>query len=381
LEIIFYSGLGLLAYTYLGYPLVVYLVSRIKPFRPEAEPDAGPSSVTMVVAAYNEEEVIEAKVRNCLEQLKDFPAREILVASDCSGDATDRIVSSFGPPVRLLRPERRSGKSGLLNLMLREAAGSVVVFSDANTLFQAGAVSRLLAGFGDPRVGAVCGRLVLRNVSEWTLSAGEKVYWDFESRVKAWEGKRGCVLGANGGIYAILRELYSPIPADREIMDDFFVIIKILEKSRPVLYAGNAVGTEYTSSDRFGEFRRKIRIGKANFNLLPSLAPDLWPGKGWLAFSLWSHKIIRWFAPLLLLAVLASNAGLMASSLYFRVLMTGQLLFYGMGLAGIFASAETKSIWLVPTYFLTMNAALLAGLGQSLFGRKKPFWDRVERSG
>jgi cellulose synthase/poly-beta-1,6-N-acetylglucosamine synthase-like glycosyltransferase len=380
-EWVLFLGLGLPAYAYLGYPLILYIVSRFrrKPRYPESS--GRREGISMVIAAYNEEDVIGQKIKNSLEQLEPFEDKEILIASDCSTDRTDSIVQSFGPPVRILRSEKRVGKSALLNLMIKDASYPIIVFSDANTFFKKDAIKNLLLPFSDKQVGGVCGRIRLKNVSDWTLSAGESIYWDFESKLKEWEGRLGKVLGANGGIYAIRKELYSDIPIDRLIMDDFYVVIKLLSKKKKFIYQRNAVGEEYTSSPKYGEFKRKARIATANFNLLPDLLPSLMPWKGWLAFSLWSHKIIRWFIPLFLLGGLVSNAFLINNHILYLYMMALQVFFYGIGIGGSLFASKKGSLLMVPTYFVSMNAALLVGFFKSLFGRKKPFWERVERSG
>lgn len=396
MEILFWIGVVLLLHTYLLYPLSLPVL-RMFFAKPRRLGNPNGFKVSLVIAAHNEEKVIEEKIRNCLEL--EFPPEqlEILIGSDASTDGTDALVRRFSDRVRLVSMEKRGGKAAVLNRLLPLATGEIVVFCDANTMLLKNALQKLLAPFEDPRIGCVCGRLVLHDAGESFLGMGESMYWNLESELKKMEGALGMVIGANGGIYAIRRNLYTPIPLGKTAMDDFFITTQVLAAGKKAIYEPQAIGSEETSLESFGEFHRKVRISQANFNLLHRYLPLLNPRLGLVAYGFLSHKLLRWLAPLLLLLVLVANiacifvaeaAGHGRAPLYVGLLGM-QVLFYLAAAMGLILN-RGKPTWkflLIPFYFTSMNIALFIGmlkaLGQSL-GRSGAnaggMWNRVERA-
>ncbi|HLP43152.1 MAG TPA: glycosyltransferase family 2 protein, partial [Fibrobacteria bacterium] len=264
---LFWIAAGLLVHTYVLYPLSLPVLRFILPAR-RRQGDPNRLKVSMVIAAHNEEKVIEEKIHNCFDL--EFPKKnlEILIGSDASTDGTNAIVSRYAPDVRLVAFQKRGGKAGVLNQLVPRATGDILVFCDANTMLLRNALQKLLAHFEDPKVGCVCGRLILHDAGHSALGIGESMYWNLESEIKKLEGKLGIVIGANGGIYAIRKELFERIPVDRKAMDDFYVTTRVLMAGKAAIYEPQAIGSEETSLEAFGEFQRKVRIGQANFNLL-----------------------------------------------------------------------------------------------------------------
>lgn len=380
--IMFWSCLALVFYTYLGYPLLVWGLSRIfnRMAVPEDVDGADLPTVSVLIAAYNEEAVIEDRLRNALAM--DYPREklEIVVSSDGSTDGTTEIVRGYtGGRVRLQDFSRRRGKAAVLNASVPELEGEIILFSDANTHVASGAVRKLVRWFRDPEVGAVCGRLVLTDPR--TGKNVDSLYWKYETFLKECEARLGALLGANGAIYAIRKAAYTPIP-DGTILDDF--VIPLVAKLRTgclIAYDNEAVAHEETPPELGAEFLRRSRIGAGGFQSLGLVWGLLHPRWGWTALAFASHKILRWLCPFFLLGMLASNLVLCARPL-FQIALVAQLLFYLV--SWVMAVIPIRSRFLRPlrltTMFTGMNLALLAGFGQFLLRSQQGIWQRTART-
>jgi cellulose synthase/poly-beta-1,6-N-acetylglucosamine synthase-like glycosyltransferase len=383
MELLFWITAGLLAHTYVLYPISLPVLSLLLPWkRKQGNPNK--FKVSMVIAAHNEEKVIEEKIRNTFDL--EFPRKnmEILIGSDASSDRTNAIVSKFAPDVKLFAFNQRGGKASVLNQLVPRASGDILVFCDANTMLLRNALQKLLAHFEDPSVGCVCGRLILHDAGNSALGIGESMYWNLESEIKKLEGKLGIVIGANGGIYAIRKELFERIPVDKTVMDDFFVTTRVLKAGKEAIYEPQAIGSEETSLETYGEFHRKVRISQANFNLLPKYLPLLNPFRGLVAYGFFSHKFLRWIAPVLMLVLLASNAALLGAGPFYYAAFAAQVFMYFIAGLGYVRNGKTKNskFMLIPFYFVSMNAALAWGMFRAM-GNKDGggMWKRIERSG
>jgi cellulose synthase/poly-beta-1,6-N-acetylglucosamine synthase-like glycosyltransferase len=379
---LFWLAAGLLVHTYVLYPLSLPVLRFL--FRPRRKiGDPNRHKVSLIIAAHNEEKVIEEKIRNCFDL--EFPRRnlEILVGSDASTDATNAIVARYSPDVKLAAFPQRGGKAGVLNQLVPRAQGDILVFCDANTMLLRNALQKLLAHFEDPEVGCVCGRLILHDAGHSALGIGESIYWNLESEIKKQEGKLGIVIGANGALYAIRKELFERIPVDRKAMDDFYVTTRVLKAGKKAIYEPQAIGSEETSLETYGEFQRKVRIGQANFNLLGSYLGLLNPLRGLVAYGFFSHKLLRWIAPLLMVVMLAANAFLLGDGPVYQAAFGLQALLYAFAGIGYLRNGKTRNqkLLLIPFYFVSMNAALALGMWRALFSRKDgPMWQRIERT-
>jgi cellulose synthase/poly-beta-1,6-N-acetylglucosamine synthase-like glycosyltransferase len=378
-----WTCLALVLYAYAGYPLVIYGLSRLFGRRAEARDieEADLPRVSLLIAAYNEEAEIDGRLRNALAM--DYPSDrlEIVVGSDGSTDDTVAIIRRFADRgVRLLDAEHRRGKASVLNAAVPELAGEIVLLSDANTQIDPAAARKLVRWFRDPEVGAVCGRLVLTDPA--TGRNADSLYWKYETFLKRCEGRLGALLGANGAIYAIRKELFAPIPPET-IVDDF--VIPLLAKLRTncsILYDCEAVAFEETPAHVGAEFHRRSRIGAGGFQSIGMLRGLLDPRRGWVAFSFFSHKILRWLCPFFLIGLMASNAALLASGRpLYRLLFLGQVAFYAASLLSACTPAGRGPMKLVrlSAMFTSMNAALLVGFWRWLMGTQEGAWRRTAR--
>jgi cellulose synthase/poly-beta-1,6-N-acetylglucosamine synthase-like glycosyltransferase len=382
-QTVFWACLVLTLYAYLVYPACIWLLARSFSTNAEAPQFAGGElpEVTLIVAAHNEQAVIEKKIRNSLEL--DYPRDRlrVVIASDGSSDATPQIVSRFADRgLRLLDYRPRRGKSAVLNSAIAASGGEILVLSDANTEYQPDAVRKLVRWFADPRVDVVCGRLLLKGPAGGTNL--DSAYWRYETFLKTCEGRLGALLGANGGIYAIRRRAYVPIP-DNTIVDDLVIplLSKLRHKGR-IVYDPAAVAAEETPAAIGNEFRRRARIGTGAYQSLPLLWRLLNPRYGWSAFAFLSHKILRWLVPFFLLGLLVSNLLLLDRPL-FPALLALHLGLYAIALVGAYLPGRGLLCKLtrVPTMFIGMNIALLAGFWRWLTVPQTGTWDRTSRSG
>ncbi|MGH7192934.1 MAG: glycosyltransferase [Candidatus Saccharimonadales bacterium] len=302
-----------------------------------------------------------------------------MVASYGSRDRTTEIVHSFAAcGVRLLDYQENRGKSATLNAAMTEIETELVLFSDANTTLEPAAPRRLARWFRRGQIGAVCGRLVL--VDPATGKNVDSLYWRYETFLKRCEARLGALLGANGAIYAIRRQSYVPIPTET-IVDDFVVpLLARLATGCRLVYDADAVAYEQTPARISDEFRRRVRIGAGGFQSLPLLWPLLSPRQGWLAVSFFSHKLLRWFSPFCLVAMLVSSLAL-AGEPFYRWLLAAQTAFYGLALLGAQLPGRRRSVRLLrlATLFSSMNLALLIGFFRWLTGRQRGAWARTER--
>lgn len=373
------SAVGVV-YAYLAYPVLIALLSRIfgePPAPPCADGDDTLPRVALLIAAHNEANVIESRIRNALSL--DYPRDrlEIVIASDGSDDGTPEICRRF-PGVRTFAFPQRRGKPATLNEAMTQVDAELVALSDANTFMDRGALRRLARWFADPRVGAVCGRLLLNDPR--TGRNADSLYWRYETFLKRCEARLGALLGANGAIYAIRRSLYEPL-SHGTIIDDF--VIPLAAKLRTgcrIIYDREAVAFEETAPDLRAEFRRRARIGAGGWQAIVTLWPLLSPRSGWTALSFFSHKVLRWACPFLLIGALATSASLWGHHPYREAFLL-QTVFYGLCVAGALlpaASRATRVLRVFPT-FAGINLALLVGFARWVSGRQSGIWTRTAR--
>jgi cellulose synthase/poly-beta-1,6-N-acetylglucosamine synthase-like glycosyltransferase len=371
---IFWAALFLVVYTYLIYPVLLWLLAAGRKMPEYALLSEWPG-VSLIIAAHNEEAVLRAKLENALAM--DYPAErlDIIVVSDASTDDTDRITAEFAVRgVRLHRQEVRGGKTEAQNAGVRLARGQFVAFSDANSMYAPSALKRLLVPFADERIGCVCGELQYANPDEQGAGKGEGLYWRYEQFLKRRESLLSSALGANGAIYALRRELFVELRGD--IISDFVAPLHAWRRGFRIAYEPTAVATEY-SSGRFGdEFRRRRRIVSRSLYGLWTEAGVLNPLEHFFfAFQMFSHKLLRWLVPVWLLVVLAVNIPLAASE-YYGLLLALQVAFYGLAALGLLLPERLGRYWLfyVPAYFTATNWGTLLGLLSFLMGRRHRVW-------
>jgi cellulose synthase/poly-beta-1,6-N-acetylglucosamine synthase-like glycosyltransferase len=374
-------SLGAVLYVYLGYPLLLFLAARLAPAQHRADENILPR-VTILISAFNEREVIKEKIENSLSL--DYPRDllEIAVISDASDDGTDDIVRGFAARgVKLLRQEARLGKSVGLNLGVAMTTGEIILFSDANAIYSPDAVRKLVRHFVDPQVGYAVGNARYRESSDQKASAqSEGLYWKLETWLKAKESIWGSVVGGDGAIYAIRRELYTPLlPTD---INDFLNPLQIIVQGYRGIYEPAAVCFEDAGESFEKEFQRKVRIISRSLNAvrrapratLPWTQPRHW-------FSLVSHKILRWLVPVWLIVALVSNLALYRKS-FFLALAAIQLVSYFLALMGFVFRRRPGLIKIlrIPYYFCLINLASLIGIFKFLSGSLSPTWQTIRQS-
>jgi cellulose synthase/poly-beta-1,6-N-acetylglucosamine synthase-like glycosyltransferase len=380
LEGLFWACAFLLAYHYFLYPGLVIAFSRLRPAPAPPDPAEWPS-VSVIIAAYNEERVIDWKIRNTLGL--DYPKDrfEVIVASDGSNDRTAEIARSFVPQgvVSLHEPARR-GKTAALNRGVRQARGEIVVFSDANNEFSPDAIRRLVRHFGDPSVGGVCGAKRIKPAAERESSAGDSLFWRYESAIKVAESRIGTINNADGEIFALRRSLYKPVP-EHIINDDAEITLDLIEQGKRIVYEPGAHSSEYASIHIRDDFFVKVRMVAGGYQTLAENPGALFPLRSWFAWSFFSHKTLRWLAPVFLIGTFAASVALAAQPLYLAALLA-QVGFYALAALGWLLIGRVKSLpalLYVPFYFTTMNLAAFRGLLRFLRRSQTVHWRRAQR--
>lgn len=377
LEIVFWFAIGFIAYAYLGYPLFLFLLGRLRRRRiPRAETEPLPS-VTLLISAYNEERVLLAKLENAVSL--DYPRDQldIIVVSDGSTDRTDAIVEECSHRgVRLVRCPARMGKSHALNYVMPMVRSDLVVFSDANSLYDSKAVREIVRPFADPEVGCVTGRLVYNGNGSTLVGKGEGLYWRYENLLSRLESRLGSVLVSTGTIFAIRRHLFPRL--DGDVANDFQIPMEISAKGFQVVYSPDAIAREQTCEHCWEEFDRKVRIilrGLVGFRKLPKKTPAL------RLFQFFSHKLARWLIGPALVLLLATNIALAANPFY-QIILAMQFIFYSLATIGWIwhnRTREIKTIY-VPFYFTMVNLAATTALARYFAGHRLVTWEKAETS-
>ena len=379
MKALFWLCLGLIAHTYLIYPGLIFLLAKLFP-RPIKEKSDFTPPVVMLIAAYNEEDVLPEKIENCLNLNYHQERIRFLFGSDGSSDDTNQILSSqTNPQIQSELFGTREGKSSVLNRLVSMVNEEIIILSDANTIYHPDAVKILISHFSDQDIGGVCGKLSLQNKSGQPGGDGEGLYWSYENMIKRAEGDLNSVISANGAIFAVRRELIDPLPVNRVVNDDMAITLDILARKMRVVYDPESLAVEETSPDMEGEFVRKIRISSLNFNALPEILPLLNPKYGFTALSIFSHKLLRWLVPALGLGMLVSNMFLYRAGGIYPYLLLGQVLVYLGALLGFLGDKIFDQAGpFIPFYYLAMiNIALVIGFWRSLTKTQEHTWKRV----
>ncbi|MBN9385233.1 MAG: glycosyltransferase family 2 protein [Chitinophagaceae bacterium] len=391
-SIIFVLSLTLVFYNYAGYAIIVACLNFLRKKHPKNEAEDTPFSptVSFIVAAYNEEDFIEKKIRNSLEQ--DYPVDKIefIFITDGSTDGTTAIIGRY-PPIRLLHQTGRSGKSAAVNRAVDSARGEILIFSDANTTLNKEAVRNIVRHYRDSRTGGVAGEkkvMPLEGIPD-EAGAGEGLYWKYESFLKKIDARFYSVVGAAGELFSVRREHYQHLSPD-VILDDFVLSLQIAQKGYRIAYEPEAFAMELPSISLKEERKRKVRISAGGFQSIGILWRLLlfWRQPR-LSFLYISHRVLRWtLSPLCLILALVSNIALCLGSpatpggtTVYWVLLTLQLLFYTLAaLASIMPPDKRPSIIKLPYYFTFMNVSVVWGFFRFLRGRQSGVWEKASRA-
>lgn len=378
--VLFWSSIGVLLYTYVGYPLLLAVVSRFRG-RPVQRQAVAPT-VSVIITAYNEERDLKAKLENTLAL--DYPQEllEVIVASDCSTDRTDEIVHSFAAHgVRLHRQMKRLGKTAAQNAAVELARGEVILFSDATTLYQPDVLRVMVTNFADPTVGCVAGRLIYVDPEQTNVGQGARSYWGYETFLKKHESHVCSLIGVSGCLYAVRRSAY--VPLYNEACSDFIIATVMVSQGLRTIYDPRAVCTEETNQLADREMKMRVRV-------ITQTLSDLWRHRammnplrsGFYAVQLFSHKVLRYFVPFLLLSILASSAMLASGSIFYSLMLLGQVCFYAAaGIGWLLERAGKRNrLFALPQYFVLANVASVIALYKFLRGERFARWEPIRES-
>ena len=376
-EILFYALAMLVAYAYVGYPLLIFVWARVLP-KPVRKSDITPG-VSIVIAAHNEERHIAEKLENTLALEYPTGKLEVIVASDCSDDRTDAIVSSYAHRgVSLVRVPERLGKSVAQNVAARSASGEILVFSDATTVYASDALRRIVRSFADPQVGCVAGQLIYVDSPASAVSQGCRSYWSYEKFIRESESDAGSLIGVSGCLYAVRRSSYARLALD--MSSDFVVASEIRLQGQRTVYEHAAVAMELTNKDSRNEFKMRVRVIEQTLSALHRYGRPL-PSefRGLFAFQLVSHKLLRYAVPFFLMAALFLNLLLAVASTTYFVLLLLQLTFYLIATLGFVAERSNLRLRVlaIPHYFVLANAASLVGFIKFIRGQAHVIWEPV----
>ena len=378
LEFLLWGSCFCVLYTYGGYPIITLLLSMLRNNKVKIG-DYEPF-VSIIISAYNEEKDIEEKIKNT--QSLDYPKNklEIIIASDGSTDRTEDIVKQFavnnvGASVILRRVEGRLGKTAAQNSAVRIARGEVVVFSDAASLYDRGAIRALVRNYADPTVGAVSGRYSYLNKKGASVGFATILFWNLENFIKSRQTRIKTVTGCCGCIYSVRKDLYTELPPT--IISDLVEPLTILKKGYRIVFEPNAQALEETTEKPKDEFMMRVRVIVRGMNGLLYMRALLNPFQyPFVAFQLLSHKVLRWLVPVFCIIIFLTSLLLAATSVVYMSLFILQCLFYLLAFAGFILEKRGfrwKALYL-PMYFTIVNAASLVSLFKVFKGENIVVW-------
>lgn len=393
LTALFWIFLFILVYTYIGYPIILWLIVKIKRLlfaerytdHPEYEPD-----VCLFVTAYNEIDFVKQKVENS-RQL-DYPHEKVqyLWVTDGSDDGTDVRLREF-PHNDVFHLPERNGKMHAMNRGMKFVNAPIVIFSDTNTLLNRNAIREIAACFSDPSVGCVAGeKRIVEHKADVASVAGEGLYWKYESWVKRMDAEFNTAVGAVGELFALRRELFEEVEPDT-ILDDFIISMRIAQKGYKIAYTPNAYAEETASMNVKEELKRKIRIAAGGIQSLPRLKKLLNPFRyGALSWQFFSHKVMRWtLAPVSLFLLFIVNGAMVFTTEFpgnpgfYAFFFYLQLVCYLLALLGWFLENQKLRLKMLfaPYYFVSINYASILGIVRYFRGRQPVQWEKSKRAG
>jgi cellulose synthase/poly-beta-1,6-N-acetylglucosamine synthase-like glycosyltransferase len=359
-------------YVYLLYP---FLLTRLARPRVTTRKQATEPPVTLIFCAHNEEAVLPEKIANC--RALDYPADllEFCVGSDGSTDGTNALLQGWAkdPRVRLMLSPERVGKTTLLNRMVPSATGDIVLFCDATTLFAPDAVRQHVVHYADPTVGCVGGDLMFVNTAHSPISGAHGAYWRYERHLRQCESSLGILAYVSGANYSMRRALWRAV--EPHFADDCNSPLNVIEQGYRVAYDPAASAREVAAESSEGLMRRRVRMVTRDLEATLSrpalLNPIRFPGVAW---SLWSHKLLRWLAAPLLVVLLVTNLFLLDRPV-FQGIFALQVVFYTLSLVAYFLRSRNHSRWLsLPLYFSVSNLAALFGLANVFRHKRAVTW-------
>ena len=391
LKILFWTTLFIVFYTYVGYGILLYIIIRLKrlfkgnPVKSPLPSDDELPTMTLMICAYNEEDVVAEKMVNT--RALDYPKDKLRImwVTDGSNDRTNELLAAYPEVDVVFSPERR-GKTAALKHGLRELQTRYVAFTDANTMINPEALREIARLFMDPTVGCVSGEKRVAARKEGEMAAeGEGLYWKYESTLKRWDSELYSAMGAAGELYAIDPALARDVP-DEALLDDFMMSMYIVDEGRRIAYTPDAYAREYGSANIYEESKRKRRIAAGGLQSIWWLRRMLNPFRQPLvAFQFISHRVLRWsITPVAMILLLLANIALVLSGagLFYQVILVLQVLFYLMALCGWLQSRVGRKNKLLYTayYFMFMNFNVFRGMAYLKSHSKSGTWEKAKRS-
>ncbi|MEG1607332.1 MAG: glycosyltransferase family 2 protein [Mucinivorans sp.] len=388
IEIIFYVAAFVVFYTYIGYGILLYLLVRIKEALKKPQSKTLPEhlpEVTLLIAAYNEQDIVQHKMTNTL--LLDYPTQllKIVWVTDGSTDSTNEHLKAY-PQVEVLFNAPRQGKSAAVNRAMNFIHTPIVVFTDANTMLCKEAIKEMVTEFTDPKVGCVAGEKRVSRPELGNASSTEGAYWRYESLLKSLDYRLYSTVGAAGELFAIRTELYVKLTSDT-LLDDFVMSMTIAQRGYKIAYCQKAYAVESSSQDISQEAKRKVRIAAGGLQSITRLYALLNPFRyGVLSFQYISHRVLRWsVAPILFFALLPLNIILAWSynwNWLYSVILVLQLLFYALATAGWMANKRQikNKLFFIPYYFLFMNLCVIEGFAYLRRHHGSGVWEKAQRN-
>ncbi len=386
ISVLFWLSAAVIFYSYVVFPFLIQKMAKGKKIKAVSySEEENLPFLTIIIAAFNEEEVIEQKIRSVITNHYPHDKMEILVGSDNSTDATNtvlEILSAEFSGLQFFAFEQRRGKGNVINELVNHAKGEILVFTDANVLLEKNTLFELVRYFKDTGIGLVDSRMVNTNMHPGGISFQEKAYISREVNIKHHESVLWrTMMGPFGGCFALRKDLYSPVPRNF-MVDDFYISMRVFEQGYACINNLGALVYEDVSNNLGDEFRRKIRIATGNFQNLKRFSGLLWhPTKG-LSFCLISHKVLRWLGPFFLLTALFSNLYLaVGNQVYFYLLLAHCCLII-LPLCDLLLKRMSINIGILRfvTHFYSMNLALLTGFFKSLKNIESNVWKPTQRN-
>ena len=383
LQVIFFLLVFFVFHTYVGYPLLLSLLAKNKKFNFK-EFEEKPK-VSILMALFNEESVIEDKLKSILSSSYPQEKIEIIIGSDNSSDKTNSIVKEFSEkykPIQFFEFTERQGKPNIINQLVQHANSEIMILTDANVFFDNKTIEELIIPFSNPQIGLVDAKMINTGLKKTGISIQEKAYISREVKIKHNEGLLwGTMIGPFGGCFAIRKKLYSPVPKNFTV-DDFYICMAVLKSGYKTVNSLNAIVFEDVSNNISDEFKRKIRIATGNFQNLNTFKAMLLPKHLGLTFSFLSHKVLRWLVPVFIIIAYILNFILAFEYEFYLVTFVAFNFVFFLSLVDLILkniNYHNKYLRFV-THFLSMNLALLIGMFKAMKGVKTNVWKPTTRN-
>ena len=388
LKVIFWVCLFLVFYTYLGYGILLWILVRLKrlfkgkPQKAQLPPDEELPAVTLMICAYNEQDIVDIKMENTHRIT--YPKLHVVWVTDGSNDATNNNLAKY-PDVQVIYSPERRGKTAALNHGLSEVKDELIVMTDANTLLNPESIQEIVRCFMDPQVACVAGekRVAARHEGQ-AAAESEGLYWKYESTLKHWDGELYSAMGAAGELCAIRRSLYEPMP-ENALLDDFVMSLRMVDKGYKIAYTSDAYAMEYGSADLAEESKRKRRIAAGGLQSIWWLRHMMNPfHQPLVAFQFVSHRVLRWsITPIALFLLIPLNVLLvfMKAGTVYNWLWLLQIIFYVAAFMGYYLEKHGKKnkLLYVPYYFLFMNLNVFRGMSYLKSHKSSGAWEKAKR--